>query len=334
MILDRKKTALILMDLGYEVNAGWKFKIRKDERTPSASINSNGKIKDFGTGWYGDIVDFLEKFCSYSKREAFLFVGNYENVNRTLHTSGWSYTKRQEPNKPELITQDEIESYKAQRKEHFSRYWQLLSLTLPTATSEQKKALAMEFEIGYCAKLDRLMMPIRQMNGDCYTLWKYNPIPKTVIDNNGNTKTLPKVLFSPNVSKPPFNIQKTLNRANNGESIFITEGEKDCLNALSKGFNAFSVGSASARLKDEYLQYFNDKNVVIIYDYDQSGQDGAIALSNTLKNAGAKVQIFDWNIVIKQFGFELSNGFDFTDLLVQNEKRKEKERKKVVEYGI
>ena len=51
MILDRKKTALILMDLGYEVNAGWKFKIRKDERTPSASINSNGKIKDFGTGW-------------------------------------------------------------------------------------------------------------------------------------------------------------------------------------------------------------------------------------------------------------------------------------------
>ena len=59
------------MDLGYEVNAGWKFKIRKDERTPSASINSNGKIKDFGTGWYGDIVDFLEKFCSYSKREAF-----------------------------------------------------------------------------------------------------------------------------------------------------------------------------------------------------------------------------------------------------------------------
>ena len=85
---------------------------------------------------------------------------------------------------------------------------------------------------------------------------------------------------------------------------------------------------------EKYRGCFTDKNVVIIYDYDQSGQDGAIALSNTLKNAGAKVQIFDWNIVIKQFGFELSNGFDFTDLLVQNEKRKEKERKKVVEYGI
>ncbi|BAF70432.1 Nif11-like leader peptide family natural product precursor [Nitratiruptor sp. SB155-2] len=58
--LDREKVAAMLEALGYEVDRNYKFKIR-DERTPSASIARDGYIKDFGSGWGGDIVALIHE---------------------------------------------------------------------------------------------------------------------------------------------------------------------------------------------------------------------------------------------------------------------------------
>jgi len=55
---DREKVRAMLELLGYEVDSGYMFKLR-DERTPSASIRRDGYIKDFGSGWGGDIVALL-----------------------------------------------------------------------------------------------------------------------------------------------------------------------------------------------------------------------------------------------------------------------------------
>ncbi len=52
----REQTAYILSSLGYEIDRSFKFRIRSDDKTPSASIDlRNGKIKYFGSGWYGVI---------------------------------------------------------------------------------------------------------------------------------------------------------------------------------------------------------------------------------------------------------------------------------------
>ena len=43
--------------------------------------------------------------------------------------------------------------------------------------------------------------------------------------------------------------------------IFLMEGEKDCLNALAKGLRAVTLGSASAKVEDRYLNLFKDANM-------------------------------------------------------------------------
>ncbi|WP_281951891.1 hypothetical protein [Nitrosophilus kaiyonis] len=71
--LDREKVRAMLEALGYEINRDYKFKIR-DERTPSTSIRRDGYIKDFGSGWGGDIVAFIHEHHNTPLKEATLWV--------------------------------------------------------------------------------------------------------------------------------------------------------------------------------------------------------------------------------------------------------------------
>ena len=67
--LDRDKVRAMLEQLGYEVDNNYMFKLRQ-ERTPSASIRRDGYIKDFGSGWGGDIVALLHEHRGVSLFEA------------------------------------------------------------------------------------------------------------------------------------------------------------------------------------------------------------------------------------------------------------------------
>ncbi len=67
--IDREKAKAILEHLGYEVDRNYKFRLR-DERTPSASIRQDGYIKDFGSGWGGDIVALLHEHRGVELKEA------------------------------------------------------------------------------------------------------------------------------------------------------------------------------------------------------------------------------------------------------------------------
>ncbi len=67
--MDKEKTKAILEHLGYEVNRDYKFRLR-DEKTPSASIRRDGYIKDFGSGWGGDIVALLHEHRGVELKEA------------------------------------------------------------------------------------------------------------------------------------------------------------------------------------------------------------------------------------------------------------------------
>ena len=71
--LDRNKVKAMIEVLGYKVNKNYMFKIR-DERTPSASIRRDGYIKDFGSGWGGDIVAFIHEHHQTPLKEATLWV--------------------------------------------------------------------------------------------------------------------------------------------------------------------------------------------------------------------------------------------------------------------
>ncbi len=67
--MDRDRAKAILEHLGYRVDRNYKFCLR-DERTPSASIRRDGYIKDFGSGWGGDLVALLHEHHGIDLKEA------------------------------------------------------------------------------------------------------------------------------------------------------------------------------------------------------------------------------------------------------------------------
>jgi len=74
--LDREKSAELLSFIGYEVRRDFKFKLRADEKTPSASIAPDGSIKDFGSGWYGDIVALLHEHHGQTLKDATVYIAS------------------------------------------------------------------------------------------------------------------------------------------------------------------------------------------------------------------------------------------------------------------
>lgn len=321
----REEAAIILNSLGYQVDRTWKFRLRADDKTPSASIHpKTGKIKDFGSGWYGSIIDLMAEFHNYTKADAFKraeeILGR-DDARLTLLPIQTSPTLHK---KQKIITQNFIDKFLQERRDNFDRFWQLLCQTLPAATSEERKNIANKFEIGYTKMGDRLIMPIRDEFGDCQTLWKYNPCPTPFLSQDGKMITPPKYKFTGDRQRCHFNIGALLEYIKTPkEPILLMEGEKDCLNALSKGFRAISVGSSSTPIANKYLELFKNTNVTICYDNDEAGRKGALAINDQLKDICKRVEILDWQDIAKRLNLKkpLKQGFDFTDFVIMTEKK-------------
>jgi hypothetical protein len=91
--------------------------------------------------------------------------------------------------------------------------------------------------------------------------------------------------------------------------IYIFEGEMDTLLAISLGLNAITVTGGAGSWKLEFNKYFTDKEIIICYDIDKAGIDGAKKIGNYLLEVAEKVSI----ISIPKDG--LSDHGDFTDYI-------------------
>ena len=75
MNLHKDDTRAFLEYLGFDVDSHYKFRMREDEHTASASIDpKNGYIKDFGSGFRCDIIAFYKEIKNCDERSAFLEV--------------------------------------------------------------------------------------------------------------------------------------------------------------------------------------------------------------------------------------------------------------------
>lgn len=352
MKLHKDDTRAILEHLGYPVDRAYKFRMRDDERTASASIDPrNGMITDFGSGWRGDVIEFYKVTRNADNKEAFAQIraiaaelgiklelndkSKFENAKFSNISNDKQNDETQEK-KP--ITQDYINKFVIERKENFARYYELLKKLLPSCNDEKRREIATKFEIGYSKQADRLIMPIKDENGNCATLWKYNPNPSSIVKENGEIFTMPKYTFTKGRRRGThlFNYESLSEYAKNkNEPIFFAEGEKDCLNMIANGLNAVSLGSASTRLDDKFKKHFKDAYVVIAYDYDKAGHDGAVALAEQLKDTCSQIEILDWQKIAKKGGFldKIYEKFDFTDYLklVKNKGRENEHEKETHE---
>lgn len=75
------------------------------------------------------------------------------------------------------------------------------------------------------------------------------------------------------------------------EAAYITEGIKDCLILLAKGYNAFTLGGVQNRLPSEILQHLSAQNnsLGIVFDTDFVGLTSAEKLSTSLESIHTEI---------------------------------------------
>ncbi len=323
----REAVASALSSCGYTINRAWKFCAR-EERTPSAIVFPDGMIRDFGGSFHGDLADFLETFRNMQKGEALKEARRLLGLPVTIDFS--EYEKPIEK-KSGFISEEFIKAFEVERKDNFHRYLELLDQAMPALTRPQQKRIAQKYNIGYSKQADRLIMPIRDEEGRCVTLWKYNKYPKSYVDRSGKEVKPSKVTFTKGRERVPFNLMdlKKYREDMNGW-VFLCEGEKDTLNALGRGYRAVTLGGAGERIAEKDIHLFKGLKMVIVYDYDEAGHIGVYGQTNThgeykagvldqLQKVAKEVKVWDWELLALQKHIELCKGYDFTDLLCSKE---------------
>lgn len=100
--------------------------------------------------------------------------------------------------------------------------------------------------------------------------------------------------------------------------IFLCEGEKDTLCALSHGLNAVTQTAGVRTWKKEFNPWFEGLDVVICYDADSHGKEGAERVASSLARIAKSVRILQWP---EYMGFSEDHGEDLTDFFVKHKKK-------------
>ncbi len=339
MALEASREAVMsaISTLGYEVFRQGQFHWNS-KSTPDSFINKDGSIHCWtGTSLsggkpHGDLIDFIISTKGLAFKEAkelaYNLVGQALPPLESYKDIGGIY---EGPKQTGTISEDFIRNFEEERRQNYGRYLYLLDEALPALTRPQQKEIALKYKIGYSKMADRLIMPIRDEKGDAVTLWKYNKNPQPYFHEQKQEMVTPsKVKFTKGRDRSPFNLQdlKSYQEEKNGW-VFLCEGEKDTLNMLGRGYRAVTLGGAGEKIRDEHLHLFKGLRVIVAYDYDKAGIEGANGridqngklhpgIKHQLEEVAEEVKIWDWELLALQQGFELFKGFDLTDWLCLN----------------
>lgn len=102
-----------------------------------------------------------------------------------------------------------------------------------------------------------------------------------------------KYQFLSGVPRSIFNIDSIKKLRPNSE-VYLTEGAFDCMTLVKNGMMAVSLGSAKI-FKKEWMKYFKKYKILISFDNDTAGINGANALIEDFLMAGILAEKRDWN---------------------------------------
>lgn len=330
MTADKEIIMNAISNLGFEVFRNGQFHWNSSN-TPDMYINQDGTIHCWtsspfknNTTNHGDLIDFLQmtnvnQTFKEAKEEAERLTGLTLPIIESYKDNG--YTVDNTNRKTGFIDEEFIKNFDVARVENFERYKELLNQALPSLDFKQQKEIALKYQIGYIKQSDRLSMPIRDEENRIVTLWKYNKNPNTYTNDKGVEVTPSKVLFTKGRDRCPFNLYDIQEyRKDMHQEIFLCGGEKDTLNMIGNGYRAITLGSENENLKDKYKPFFQDLKIVIAYDNDKAGKDGANKIFNQLQGVAKEVKIWNWENIEKNQGLNLTKGFDMTDYLSEIKK--------------
>lgn len=95
------------------------------------------------------------------------------------------------------------------------------------------------------------------------------------------------------VTRVLYHLPEVLRAVQNGETIFVVEGEKDVESWRRRGFVATCGAMGAGKWEPEYTEALAASNVVVIADADTPGRDHARLVKEQLDEAGCVVAIWE-----------------------------------------
>lgn len=92
------------------------------------------------------------------------------------------------------------------------------------------------------------------------------------------------------VERIPYNL-RDLDAAGLTDLVYVTEGEKDADTLISIGYLATTFLGGAGKWRDEYAHWFQDREVVVIADADDSGREGASRIAAALRKVAASIRV-------------------------------------------
>lgn len=153
-----------------------------------------------------------------------------------------------------------------------------------------------KYQIGHDGQ--RFYIPVRNAEGACVNIRRYKPDAK----QSKNKMISWREGFG---SARLFPVDKL----NDNRPIYLFEGEMDCLLARQHGLNALTTTGGAGTWRDSWNSIFEGKDVVICYDADDAGRQGAVHVANRIAPVAERVRITTIPLAEPP-------GADFTDYIV------------------
>lgn len=225
------------------------------EKTPSFTVNEDTQEWFcHGCNQGGSAVEFLMLYYDITSETA-QYVAEYYSQHKKLP----------------FPTEEEVEE---QHRELMSRPSEIEHLEEFGITEET----LVKYKIGF--ENNRITIPIRNKNGAILNERKYLPEHRRVKGSKSpkciNIKGLGGLRYFPyeNLTK--------------GDTIYIVEGEKDCLAAISQGYNTVT-GTGGSNIPTREIAMFKDKKVYLMLDNDSVGSASTVKYVKLLRDIAAEL---------------------------------------------
>lgn len=237
-----------------------------EDKEPSLSVNlEKGVFKCFGCGEQGGAVRFVELRYGLNKKDALERIKEEEGIQPEPESSSGRNQKSKIKNpKSAYLTIDQVKLI----------HGQLLKNETVLKTFQDKYGLSLEtiekYFIGY--QNEHYVIPI-----------EIEPGKWTLKEHKGPQSKGAKVsLYPSNIIREDLLY------------IIIAEGEFKALLLNQMGFPAISGTAGANTWRMEWNASFANLNVILAYDNDEPGQDGATNVVNHLKGIARSVKVIQW----------------------------------------
>jgi hypothetical protein len=261
----------ILQSLGVNAKLKSNFRLRENDKTPSAKIypNKNGKVRihDFGgEGFDGDLIDILRKCFSMDYQAIKELIIPYIGLDKSYKIDTYKKEfKTYQPVKDKTLSYRQIQEIwnkytslsKISKKKAIEVIEKLIPLDyVKTANMEDKKAFYRA--VKYDPKQDEPVVATFTPAGEILTI------------RHRRYKVYDRVIKWKSLKNTEANKYCQIRITNDNDPVFIIEGTHDYITALLLGINFIALPSKHyKKFKDEELELLKGKyDFVIIPDLD------------------------------------------------------------------